>query len=383
KLLKRDPQNAQAWFLLSFALTERQQKVYALERVLDIYPGNPRATARLQEITAPVGDALAPVIERPERHPPVRFNAWQRTQIRLTLAQRRFKAGWKVFSQDRLALVGVGLIAVFALMAIAHPILMRTVWERRLFDPYTGFDNDLIPHPSPPDDVHLLGTDALGRDVLSMLLAATTPTFVVGFTAAITTAILATILSIPAAYYRGRVDMMLTNLMDVVILLPAPILMIILGARFRDMGPVPLGLIFGVITGAGGAAIVMRTAALKVAAKPFMEAAHIAGGNALHVMVKHFLPNMLPLAALQMMIAVSGAVVADGFISFFGLKRVTLNWGTLIYDAFLYSNIGGSGTQWHVLLPAALAFTFFALAFYLVSRGLHKVADPQLRDEPL
>jgi peptide/nickel transport system permease protein len=147
------------------------------------------------------------------------------------------------------------------------------------------------------------------------------------------------------------------------------------------MGPVPLGLIFGLITGAGGAAIVMRTAALKVAAKPFMEAAHVAGGSALHVMVKHFLPNMLPLAALQMMIAVSGAVVADGFISFFGLKRVTLNWGTLIYDAFLYSNIGGSGTQWHVLVPAAMAFTFFALAFYLVSRGLHKVADPQLRDE--
>jgi len=92
------------------------------------------------------------------------------------------------------------------------------------------------------------------------------------------------------------------------------------------------------------------------------------------------LPNMLPLAALQMMISVSSSVIAYGFVSFFGLQRIDLNWGTLIYDGFLYGMIGGSGTQWHVLLPAALAFSLFALGFYLISRGLHKVADPQLRE---
>jgi peptide/nickel transport system permease protein len=123
----------------------------------------------------------------------------------------------------------------------------------------------------------------------------------------------------------------------------------------------------------------MRTAALKVSAKPFMEAAHVSGGGAMHIMVKHFLPNMLPMAALQMMISVSSAVIAYGFVSFFGLQRTDLNWGTLIYDAYLYANIGGSGIQWHVLIPSAMAFSLFALAFYLISRGLHKVADPQLR----
>lgn len=284
----------------------------------------------------------------------------QRFRIRFTLARARFKMGWSTFKQDRLAVLGLVLIAIFALMSISHPILMNTIWERRLFDPYTGFDNALIPHPAPPDNVHLLGTDSLGRDVLSMLLAATTPTFLLGFTAAITTAVVALFLSIPAAYFRGKVDLILTNLMDAMILLPAPILTIILGARFRDMSAVSLGLIFGLVTGAGSAAIVMRTAALKVAARPFMEAAQISGGGAWHIMTKHFLPNMLPLAALQMMISVSSSVIAYGFVSFFGLQRIDLNWGTLIYDGFLYGMIGGSGTQWHVLIPAALAFSLFA-----------------------
>jgi ABC-type dipeptide/oligopeptide/nickel transport system permease subunit len=305
----------------------------------------------------------------------------ERVAIRIQLIRYRFLASWSIYREDRLAVFGLLLIGMFALMAVAHPILMATIWERRLFDPTTGFDSALIPHPSSPGGVHLLGTDALGRDVLSMILAATTPTFIIGLTAAITTAVMSIIASIPAAYYRGRVDTVLASVMDVVVLLPAPILMIIVGARWPDLYPIQLGFIYGLATGLGSAAIVMRTAALKVSAKPFMEAAHVSGANPFQVMTKHFLPNMLPLAVLQMMIAVSGAVIADGFISFFGLRRVTANWGTLVYDAYLYANIAGDFIQWHLLIPAAMCFSFFALAFYLVSRGMHRVADPRLRDE--
>lgn len=308
------------------------------------------------------------------------FTPWRRFRIRAMLAGRRLADAWVVFRRDRLAVLGLVIIFLFALMAIAHPILMNTIWPRKLYDPLTGFDQDMMPHPSQPSSRHLLGTDVLGRDVLSMLLAATTPTFVVGLTAALTTAVLSLALSMAAAYFRGTVDTIITNLVDVVILLPAPILMIIVGARWRDLGPLPLGMIYGAITGSGSAAIVMRSQALKVANKPFMEAAHIAGGGAVHIIVKHFLPNMLPLAALQMMISVSGAVIADGFIAFFGLKRLTNNWGTLIYDAFLYSTLG-TGQQWHILIPTATAFSLFALSFYLVSRGLHRVADPRMRSE--
>jgi peptide/nickel transport system permease protein len=311
-----------------------------------------------------------------------RHSAWGRLRIRTRLWWQRFKLDWAAFSESKLAILGLVIILFFALLAIAHPILIATVWPSGIYDPVTGFDMEVFPHPSSPSTRHIFGTDTLGRDVLSMLLAATTPTFVLGLTAALTTALVGTILSVTAAYFRGAADAVITNLADVFLLFPAPIIMVIIGARFRDLGPVPLGMIYGLVTGAGATVIVMRAHALQVMSRPYMEAAHIAGGGGWHIIAKHLLPAMMPLAALQMMIAVTGAVVADGFISFFGLTRTSSNWGTLIYDAFVYAGIASSTvTVWHMLLPAAISFSLFALGFYLVSRGLHRVASPTIRRE--
>jgi peptide/nickel transport system permease protein len=213
-----------------------------------------------------------------------------------------------------------------------------------------------------------------------MILAATQSTFVVGLTAALMTALVGTTLSVLAAYFQGSVDTVITNLADVFLLFPAPIIMIIIGARFRELKPVHLGLIYGVVTGAGATTIVMRSHGLQVVAKPFMSAARIAGGGPFHMITTHMLPSMLPLAALQMMVAVTGAVVADGFISFFGLTRNVTSWGTIIYDALVYgSAVGDIAESWNMLVPASICFSLFALGFYLVSRGLHRVASPTLR----
>lgn len=213
---------------------------------------------------------------------------------------------WHFFSQSKLALLGVFLIVMFGLMALAFSFLINSVWPRGIYDPVTGFDINIFPHPSPPGPGHILGTDSLGRDVLSMILAATPPTFVVGLTAALSTALIGTILSVIAAYFRGRVDMLITNLADVFLLFPAPVIMVIIGARYRDLTPLQLGLIYGFVTGMGGTTIVMRAQAIQVASKPFMEAAHVAGGGAWHIITKHLIPSVMPLAALQMMLAVTG-----------------------------------------------------------------------------
>jgi peptide/nickel transport system permease protein len=289
---------------------------------------------------------------------------------------------WNIFSQSRLAVLGVILVIIFGLMAIAYPLLRNTVWSSSMYDPITGFDMEVFPHPVPPGPQHLLGTDTLGRDVLSRLLAATPHSFVIGLTAAVTTAIVGTLLSMAAAYYQGYVDTAITNLADVFLMLPAPVMMVIIGTRFREISPFVLGLFYGVLTGAGGTTLVMRAQAIQIVSKPFMEAAQIAGGTGRHIIFRHLLPSLLPLAALQMMVAVTGAIVADGFISFFGIMRTTSNWGTIIYEAFVYAGIsGGLEIPWHLLVPAATCFSLFALGFYLISRGLHRVASPELRTE--
>lgn len=416
QIVRDRPSHERAWHILSFALHDERQKAYALERVLAINPNNRPARAQLarlhnrehQESTGvithstiakadlgPQGLPAARSVAESTSRWSARFSGllqpeasqtmgfWSRLRTRAYLAQRRWQSDWQAFSQSPLAVLGLVLIVLFGLMAISHPILMNTVWSRKVYDPLTGFDMAVIPHPSPPGRGHLLGTDTLGRDVLSMLLAATAPTFVVGITAALTTAAIGTVLSVVGAYSRGAIDIIITNLADVFLLFPAPIIMVIIGARFRDLGPVQLGLIYGLVTGAGATTIVLRAYALQVASRPYMEAARIAGGGALHMITKHMLPAMMPMAALQMMIAVTGAVVADGFISFFGLTRTSSNWGTIIYDAFVYASIGSTeGGIWHMLLPAAISFSLFALGFYLVSRGLHRVASPTIREDP-
>jgi peptide/nickel transport system permease protein len=308
----------------------------------------------------------------------IRIKHWR---MRTAMAWRQFKRAWDIFRGNRLAMLGLVMIGLFGIMAIAHPILMTTVWPRGIYDPVTGFDMQIFPHPTSPSSKHLLGTDSLGRDVLSMLLKATTPTFSLGLTAAIATAVVGTIMGVISAYYSGIVDSILSRVSDIFLLFPAPILMVVIGSRFRDIGSVPLGLIYGVVAGAGTTAVVMRSHALKVRVMPFIEASRIAGGGSRHVILKHVLPHMLPMAGLQMMIAVTGAVVADGFISFMGFTRNINNWGTIMYNAFTYAQVLGSMAEaWHVLIPSAVSLSLFAFAFYLVSRGMYDVADPRIAE---
>ncbi len=304
---------------------------------------------------------------------------WARFRIRLWLTRRRLANGWRIYKQSPLGVIGVGLIALFGLLAVLHPILLATVWPKGIYHPQIGFDGSAI-NPAPPSSAHIFGTDALGRDVLSMLLAATTPTFLLGLTAAAATASIGTLVGGLSGYYRGRVDSVLSRISDMFLLLPPPILMVIVGTRFRDLGPVPLGLVYGVFAGLGGTAIVMRSLALKLREMPFIEASKTSGGGSLYILVRHVFPHMLPMAALQTMIAVTGAVVADGFISFFGFTRDINNWGTMIYNALTYgSSLGLLEPQWNALIPPSMALSLFALGFYLTSRGLHRVADPRLR----
>ena len=292
---------------------------------------------------------------------------------------RGSKIFWREFSHNRLAVAGVVLIAFFGLMAISHPILMKYFWSGSVYNPLTGFDHTLI-HPSGPSPTHLLGTDNLGRDVLSMLLASSGSTWMLAMTAALTTAVVAMVVGAIGGYYRGWVDVGLTHVSDAFLLLPAPIFLLILGTgNLIDLGPVRFGLIYGVITGLGAGAIVLRSQALTVMAQPFVDATRVAGGRGRHIIFRHLLPHLFPLAALYMMLAVVGAVVADGFAAFLGQTRSLVNWGTMVYYGIEFGANFGSQVPWNALIVPAVALSLFAASFYLVSVGLREVADPRFK----
>ena len=157
-------------------------------------------------------------------------------RIRLRLLWRSFIENWRLFKEYPIGMIGLGIITIFGLMALAHPILMKYVWEPRVYDPVIGYDISILVHPSPPSSTHLLGTDPLGRDVLSQLLYGTRFGFSLGISAALVSVIVSTTIGALSAYYGGMVDVFFMRLADVVIMLPFIAILIVLSALIEFNG---------------------------------------------------------------------------------------------------------------------------------------------------
>jgi len=289
-------------------------------------------------------------------------------KIRFVILQKRIWQDWRVFSKNHIAMLGCFLVLFFIFVSVSYPILRKTVMAHAIYNPLVAYDPDAQPGFSLR---HPLGVCCFGRDVLSLLLAATKPTFIVGLSAALTTAILGTTIGLVAAYSRGNIDLLLVQISKAFLIIPPPLIMVLVGSRFRELGPIHLGMIYGLIAGFGGSAIVIRTQALKILTLPFISASRIAGCNANQILGKHVLPHTLPLTATYTTLAVRDAVIADGFLSFFGFTRSYLNWGYIVYE----SRLSSAG------LLAVLMILLFTAAFYMISQGFHELVDPRLRSK--
>ncbi len=130
-------------------------------------------------------------------------------RVRLGLFGKSVRTNWAMFAENPIGLLGLGVILFFGLFALAHPILISTVWDPNVYDPVSGFDLETPYHPAAPSARHLLGTDPLGRDVLSQLMYSTRFEFALGILAAVVTITIATTIGAVAAYYGGLIDTLL------------------------------------------------------------------------------------------------------------------------------------------------------------------------------
>lgn len=275
--------------------------------------------------------------------------------------------------------IGIFILVVFAAMAIAPTFLLGNAWPTGVYDPVTGYDFEVF-HPAPPSSAHLLGTDNQGHDVLSQLLSATRPTFVLATVAALVTAISATIVALIGAVSTPWVDRSVGFISDALLLLPAPIFMLIIGsgALSQEIGPITFGVIYGLIAGIGGGGIVLRSQAKSIMVRPFIDGARVAGVSRWRMATRHLLPHVVPLAAVFMLLAVAGAVIADGFISFLGQTATDVSWGTMVYWGTTFVNPITGDPAWNALLAPSIALTLFCTAFHLISVGLRRAADSQV-----
>jgi peptide/nickel transport system permease protein len=336
-------------------------------------------------------------------------------RVRLRLFAGSMRENWRLFRRNWIGLLGLAIIAGFALMAVLHPVLMATTWDDRIYDPVLGYDAPLVERtvveevedpvreidlfraqlrfgtnievgdtvtdrlqPAPPSRQHLLGTDPLGRDVLSQLMFSARAAFFMGAVAAIVTVVVATIVGSVAAYFGGVPDTLLMRFADLILIMPLiPLLIVVSGLFTVDL--VRLGLIIGVLNGFGAVAIVLKSQALAVKVKPYIDAARVAGGGHWHIISRHMIPNVLPLSFLYMMFTVTEAISLEAVLSFFGLIDVTMSWGIMLHTTSTAGYLLRGIDFWWLVIPPGIAVTFLAAAFFFVGRAMDEVVNPRLR----
>ena len=202
--------------------------------------------------------------------------------------------------------------------------------------------------------------------------------FALGLISAVVTVLIATTIGAVSAYFGGLVDTLLMRLVDLVIMVPYLAILIVLSA-LMEVGMIELALVIGILSGLGGTAIVIKSQALSVKVKPFIDVARVAGGGHAHIIFTHLVPNLMPISLLYMMFVVTGAIFSEAVLSFFGLTEIQMSWGLMINTTQVFGYLLRFDTWW-LLFPASLSITFLCAAFYMVGRALDEVVNPRLRE---
>ena len=264
--------------------------------------------------------------------------------------------------------VGGTAIAVLLLVALAAP----------LFAPFDPLEQDLIGQFAPPDPFaaagHALGTDSLGRDVLSRLIYGTRVAFTVALVAGTVTAIVGTFLGLAAGFFGGWWDRVVLRLVDVWTSFP-PVLLSVILVAFLGTGLHSVIIAIIVIDWTRFCRVI-RAETLKQRSMDYLDAAVVAGRTRLAIVGREILPNVLPLLLVLLTLEMGIAVIVEAILSFVGLSVSTdiPTWGGMIAEGrqVIYQ------APWIMVFPM-LAILLTVLGFNLLGDGLKTALDPVLR----
>jgi peptide/nickel transport system ATP-binding protein/peptide/nickel transport system permease protein len=230
----------------------------------------------------------------------------------------------------------------------------------------------------PPSAQHWLGTNDIGQDLLSELLAGAATSLTIGLVAASAAVAIGTAVGAVAGTAGGWLDALLMRITDVVLTLPFLPLVIVL-ATFLGPSLWTTATVLALVIWARPARVV-RSQALAISGHAYVEAAHALGGRLSHVLTRHVLPGVAGIALSQFVLAVSGAVLAEASLAFLGLgDPVRTSWGSILFYAQSRGAFLSGSWPWWVL-PPGLMIAATVLAFALVGRALERVLQPRVHD---
>ncbi len=259
--------------------------------------------------------------------------------------------------QEVLGWVGGAMVFVLAAVAAVAP------WAAP-FDPLAAVA-DSIGQPFPPDTTYWLGTDELGRDLLSRLLYGARVSLLVAAVATTLTVGIGVTVGLCAGYFGGWTDVVLMRITDVVLSFPALLLAMALAALFEP-GLTALFVVIAVVSWTAVARAV-RSEVLSLRTRDFVIAAQALGASPLRAVVRHVLPNVVPTVLVMAALSTSGTVMLDAGLSFLGLgvPVPTPSWGRMISDSQTYYRIA----PWLMVFPG-VAIVYAVAGFNLLGYGL-------------
>jgi peptide/nickel transport system permease protein len=266
---------------------------------------------------------------------------------------------------NRLAMTGVMLLALRSVCALLAPILAP-------HDPFT-FAKLGLEAPGPE---HWLGTDAIGRDVLSRLLYGARISLMVGFVAVFLAVLIGTTVGLVAGYVGGLVDAALMRLVDLLIAFPRIFLALLIIALW---GP-SIWLVIGVLglTGWMATARLVRSQVLSLREQEYVEAARALGLPLRRILSRHVLPNAAAPVVVSATLMVGNAILAESVLSFLGLgvQVPVPSWGAMLNEAR-----GAWHSAWWLATFPGVAITLTVMGYNLLGDGLRDALDPHLPEE--
>lgn len=294
------------------------------------------------------------------------------TSARMQDPSRRARLAefWYYFSENRGAVIGLVVFVVLVLLALAAPVIAP--------HPYNAQYRDAILVPPFWEDggraAYLLGTDAVGRDILSRLLYGARYSLFIGVVVTLLALTTGIVIGTVAGYFRGWIDTVITRLMDIILAFPSLLLALVLVAV---LGP-------GLTNAMIAIALVQqphyvrltRAAVMSEKSRDYVTAARVAGAGNFRLMFKTILPNCTAPLIVQAALSFSTAILDAAALGFLGMgaQPPTPEWGTMLAEAreFILR------AWWVVTLPG-LAILITVLAINLMGDGLRDALDPKLK----
>lgn len=262
------------------------------------------------------------------------------------------------------SIVGVIILLILIIMAFSAPLITR-------YDPIALTPKDRL---KPPSALHIMGTDAFGRDMFTRIIYGGQISLRVGIISVFIALLIGVPMGLVAGYYGGRLDNIIMRLVDIMLAFPGILLALVIIAI---LGPSLLNVMVAVgISSVPTYARVTRGSVLKTKEEMFIEAATLMGCSTRRILMLHILPNILGPLVVVSTLGVAGAIISGAALSFLGLGATppTPEWGLLLSDGRNYLRYA-----WWISTFPGLAIMLTVLSINLVGDGLRDALDPKMK----